>query len=299
MWPYRSLLFTPAHKPDWVRKAIACAPDGVILDLEDSVPPPEKAGSRAHLAASLKHLSENGIGGFVRINGLEDGGLDDIGPAVVPGLTCIVLPKADSAAQIAELHDRISFYEGRADLPHGSVAILPLPETARGMQHADQLAAASRRVKGLMGAVLGGEVGGDTAWAAGFLPTDDGLEQLYLASKIVLDSRSTGAVFPVAAVNGIKIDGGETVRHLIGRARSIGYTGVAVIHPTHVTIANEVYTPSASEIAYARGLLAAMEAAEQKGSGAVRYAGTMIDYAMVSRARETLREAEYRAARHG
>jgi citrate lyase subunit beta / citryl-CoA lyase len=294
MRPYRSLLFMPANKPDWVAKALRCMPDGVILDLEDSVPSSKKADARGLVPGSLKFLHEHDIGGFVRINGFDDGGFDDIGPVVALGLTCIILPKADSADQIKELHDRLSFWEGKVGLAHRSVAILPLPETARGMRDAADLAGASSRVIGLMGAVLGSEVGGDTAWAAGFTPTDEGLEQLHLASKMVLDSRAAGARFPIAAVNGMKIDDHDAVRRLVKRARQIGFKGVAVIHPSHAAIANEVYAPSTKDIEYAEGLLAAMDEAERSGSGAARYLGTMIDYAMVANSRAVLADAERR-----
>ena len=168
--------------------------------------------------------------------------------------------------------------------------MLPLPETAQGMYDAYHLAKASPRVRGIHGA-LSGPVSGDFARAFGFRATPGGEEQLYLASKMVLDSRAAGAMHPMAGIFGTAQDDLPAVERLIRKARDIGYSGVAVMHPTHVAIANAVYRPTAEEVAYFKGLLEAFEAAEKAGLGAVSYQGAMVDYAMLPLAREVIAEA--------
>ena len=289
MWPIRASLFVPAHRPDWVAKALRVAPGGVVLDIEDSVPPEHKPAAMAQLHGEIAELKAAGVAAFVRLNPMSEETAMELKAAVTEGLTAVVLPKASSAAEIAALADLLSYFEGRADLPHGTVGILPLPETAEGMLHASDLAGASPRVKGLHGAISG-PVSGDFARAFGFRATLEGSEQLYLASKLVLDSRAGGAMYPIAGIFGTPIEDTAAAERMIRRAKEIGYSGVAVMHPSHVAIAKAVYRATAEERAYFQGMLDAFAAAEKAGLGAVRYQGAMVDYAMLALAREVLAE---------
>ena len=290
MWPIRSLLFVPAHRRDWVAKAIRVSPGAVVLDIEDSVPPEHKAGALAGLRSAVGELHAAGVAACVRINGLSDGTEAEIAAGMAEGLTAVLLPKASVPAEIRRLHDLLSYQEGRAGLVHGSVGILPLPETAEGMHGAYDLAKASPRVRGIFGAISG-PVSGDFARAFGFRATLEGGEQLYLASKLVLDSRAAGAPHPVAAVFGGAMDDLVAVERLVRRARDIGYAGVAVMHPSHVAVVDVVYRPTAEEVAYYEGLIAAFAAAGRAGLGAVQYRGAMVDYAMLPLARSVVAEA--------
>ena len=290
MWPIRSALFVPAHRRDWVGKAIRVSPGAAVLDIEDSVPPEFKPQAMAYLKAEIAELKAAGVGAFVRVQPLHDGTAAELAAAVTEGLTAIVLPKARTVNDIRHLHDLLTYQEGRAGLPHGTVGILPLPETAEGMRDASALAAASGRVRGIHGA-LSGPVSGDFAQAFGFRATSDGIEQLYLGSKLVLDSRAAGAMYPIAGIFGTPMDDLAATERLIRRARDLGYTGVAVMHPSHVAIANAVFRPTAEEVAYCTGLLRAFEDAEKAGLGAVKYQGAMVDYAMLPLAREIVAEA--------
>ncbi|MGE0416043.1 MAG: CoA ester lyase [Acetobacteraceae bacterium] len=291
MWPIRSALFVPAHRRDWVGKAIRVNPGAAVLDIEDSVPPQFKPQAMAYLKEEIAELKAAGVGAFVRIQPLYDGSAAEVAAAVCDGLTAIVMPKVASPDEIRQMADMLSYYEGRAGVDHGAVGILPLPETAEGMHGACDLAKASKRVRGIHGA-LSGPVSGDFARAFGFRATADGLEQVYLASKLVLDSRAGGAMYPMAGIFGTAQDDLAAVERLIRRARDLGYTGVAVMHPTHVKIANDVFRPTPEEVAYFEGLLAAFEAAEKAGLGAVSYQGAMVDYAMLPLAKEVLAEAK-------
>jgi citrate lyase subunit beta/citryl-CoA lyase len=290
MWPIRSALFVPAHRRDWVAKAIRVSPGAAVLDIEDSVPPQFKPQAMDNLKSEIHELRDAGVGAFVRIQPLHDGTQAEITAAVTEGLTAIVMPKVAAPDEIRRVHDLLSYAEGAAALPPGSVGILPLPETAQGMYDAYNLAKASPRVRGIHGAISG-PVSGDFARAFGFRATTGGEEQLYLASKLVLDSRAAGAPYPLAGIFGTAATDLEAVERLIRKARDIGYTGVAVMHPTHVAIANSVFRPTAEEVEYFTGLLAAFEAAEKAGLGAVSYQGAMVDYAMLPLAREVLAEA--------
>jgi len=293
VWPLRSLLFVPGQKPDWIRKAPRYKPDALILDLEDAVPPAEKVPARTTVKEGIAHCHSIGLPATVRLNHVSEGGLDDILAIATPGLVAVILPKTRNAEEVRAVDRALCYAEGAAGMPLGTVGIVPLPETAEGMRDGAQLALASPRVKGLFGA-FGGPLVGDMARAFGYRPTYGGIEQYYLASKLVLDSRAAGREFPMCGIIGTRLDELDAVRDLVTRARDFGYTGCALIHPSHVAIANEVFTPTAEEIDYCKGLIAAMAEAEARGLGAVSYRGTMIDYAMLPTARATLREAERR-----
>jgi citrate lyase subunit beta / citryl-CoA lyase len=290
MWPIRSALFVPAHRRDWVGKAIRVSPGAAILDIEDSVPPEFKAQAMGYLKSEIEELKAANVGAFVRINPLHENTTQEIAAAMTEGLTAVVLPKAQTPADIRRVHDLLSYQEGRAGLEHGAVGIIPLPETPEGMHDARALAAASDRVRGIHGA-LSGPVSGDIARAFGFRATTEGIEQIYLASKLVLDSRAAGAMYPIAGIFGTPMDDLAATERLIRRARDIGYTGVSVMHPSHVAIANAVFRPTADEVAWYEGLIEAFETAEKAGLGAVKYQGAMVDYAMLPLAREVIAEA--------
>ena len=290
MWPIRSALFVPAHRRDWVVKAIRVSPGAVVLDIEDSVPPRLKPQAMEYLQDEIHELRDAGVSAFVRIQPLHERTMAEVTAAVTDGLTALVLPKVAEPEEIRRLHDLLSYAEGQAGVAHGNVGILPLPETARGMYDAYHLAAASPRVRGIHGA-LSGPVSGDFARAFGFRATVGGEEQSYLASKLVLDSRAGGAMYPIAGIFGTAQDDLGAVERLIRRAREFGYSGVAVMHPSHVAIANAVYRPTAEEVAYFTGLIEAFEAAEKAGLGAVSYQGAMVDYAMLPLAKEVLADA--------
>ena len=180
-------------------------------------------------------------------------------------------------------------------MPHGEVAIMPLPETARGLQDAELLAAASARVRGIVG-TISGPVAADVAQAFGFTPTMGGNEQLYMNSKLVLDSRAAGAPFPIAGIFGVPLDDLVAVEALVRRAKTLGYTGCPVMHPSHVSVVQSVFAPTREEAEYFSGMLDAFAAAEAAGKGAVSYRGMMIDYAMLPLARQITDEYRRRSA---
>jgi citrate lyase subunit beta/citryl-CoA lyase len=293
-WPYRSLLFTPGHRLEWIRKTPKYDPDAVILDLEDAVPPAEKVAARATVKEGIAFLRSTGIAAFVRINASTVA--DDVIGIMAPGLTAVCLPKVAKADQVRELADALSYAEGKAGVAHGAVDIVAIPETAEGLCDIRLLAEASRRVKSVMGALIDRVSDdvvfqGDTALAAGFIPTKEGLEQLYLTSRICMESRAGGAPYPLATVIGTDLGDPEAARRIAKRIKAIGFTGCVCIHPSHVAIANELFRPSSAEVAFYAGLLQAMKDGERKGLWAVTYKGIMIDQANVAIAEQVLAEA--------
>jgi citrate lyase subunit beta/citryl-CoA lyase len=287
-WPIRSMLYVPATRPEWVIKAVNAGAEAVILDLEDAVGPNEKATAPKLVPSEIETLHSHAVSAFLRPNMMSLGGADDLLACVRPGLTGIILPKA-SVDEIRRAHDVLSYAEGKAGMQHGTVGIIALPETAEGLRSGYDIAKASPRVKGLLGGV--GTIEGDVAWACGFRPTVEGREQLYFQSKIILDSRAAGAAYPIAGVFSSRIDDLATLEMFARRARELGFTGCAVIHPSHVKIVNTVFRPSEQEVSHYEGLITALEEGHRRGEGAVRYKGAMVDLAMLPIAQEVLSEA--------
>lgn len=293
-WPIRSLLYVPATRPEWVIKAINAEAEAVILDLEDAVGPNDKLRARQLVPQEIETLRSHGVCAFLRPNPMSAGGIKDIHACVRPGLTGIILPKA-SVEDARLAHDALSYAEGKAGLLHGEVGIVALPETADGVRSGYDIVKASPRVRGLLGGV--GVLEGDLAWSCGFRPTLEGHEQLYLQSKVILDSRAAGAVHPLAAIFSPRLDDLATIEIMARRAKQLGFTGGAVIHPSHVKAVNSVFRPTEQEVAHYEGLIAALEDGHRNGHGAVQYKGAMVDLAMLPIARDVVAEARRRRAR--
>jgi citrate lyase subunit beta/citryl-CoA lyase len=283
--PLRSLLFVPGNKSTWVEKALNSGVDGLVLDLEDSVPLTEKAAARPIAAAALTQFHYRDQVLTVRINALETGMAgDDIDAIVSPGLAAILAPKIETPQDIAVLDALLTQSEHRAGHQPGHIEIYPTLETAKGIYHAYPIAASSPRVPTL---ICAAGPGGDTARSLGYRWTKGGTETLYIRSKVLLDARAAGVTYPlitswfdVGDLEGLKAD--------VHLNRQLGYSGQIVIHPSHVPIVNEHFTPTPQEIAYHQGVLAAMDEAARQGTAAVTYAGTMVDIAMLKTSQQLL-----------
>jgi citrate lyase subunit beta/citryl-CoA lyase len=283
--PLRSLLFVPGNKPAWMEKALGYGADGLIFDLEDAVPVADKAAARPLVRQALERLHARGPALTVRINALETGlAGDDLEAVVCPGLAAVIAPKVETPQDIARLDTLLTQCERRAGMASGQIEILPTLETARGIYHAYHIATSSPRVPTLT-ATAG--KGGDTARSLGYLWSKEATETLYIRSKVLLEARAAGCAYPLIA-SWFDITDLDGLRADVRLNRQIGYSGQVVIHPSHVPVVNDVFTPSAEEIAYYQDLLAAMATAERQGTAAVTYEGAMVDIAMVKTAQQVL-----------
>ena len=290
MKPYRSILFVPGNRPDWIDKAPRFGPDALIIDLEDAVPVAEKLATRPIVRAGIERSRERGMPIVVRVNGLATGlTAEDVEAVVTAGVVAIAVPKLEHAEELLKVDAWIEFCERKAGLPVGGIEMMALPETARGILKAYELATACPRVGNVIGGV--GSRSGDVAQAIGYKWTRSGQETLYMASHVLLANRAAGIIYPIAT-GSLEVGDLELVRAQLERAREIGYRGALLIHPAAVPIANEVFAPSREEIDWNKGVLRAMAAAEPEGRAATTYDGMMIDYAHVRNALDLLQQAE-------
>lgn len=291
MKPYRSMLFVPGHKSSWAEKAIAAGTDAIILDLEDSVPAADKAVARATVRETIARLhgSAPRADVWVRPNSSDSGLFGaDVEAVLTPGLAGLLLPKVFGAEEIVRIDAVVSHIEAREGLAAGSAGLIVSFETAASIARADEIAAASARVSSLFG-ITGPNA--DIGRELGFEFTPEGFESLYARSRVIVAARAAGLHHPVCGV-------WQDIRNLDGfrnfalDARRLGYRGMVCIHPSHVAVANEVFTPSAATVDFNRRLIAAFREAEADGHAAADFEGQHIDYAHVKTAQAVIDLAE-------
>lgn len=285
----RSALFVPGNRQDFLNKADQCGADALIVDLEDAVPIGSKDQARGITREWLMTQNQsNGPKVCVRINPLAADLLaDDLEAVIQERLLAVVVPKVSSAAEIVEISEALSYYEGRGNLQHGQILIWPLIENAAAIQIADEIARSSPRI-----AYMGGATSeeGDVANNIGFRGPPQGAATLYIRSKILVDARAADIPNPITGlVTRLSL---ADVQSFAAHSRDLGYDGMMVIHPSHVAIVNEVFTRSAKELEEARGILKALEEARSRGQAAVEFRGRLIDAAMAHAAARFLKDAD-------
>jgi citrate lyase subunit beta/citryl-CoA lyase len=281
--PARSWLFVPANNERRVEKAFASAADAIILDLEDAVSQAKKAEARAAAAEALGRSDRPGRV-YVRINALDTvHALDDLEAIVAAGPNGIVLPMARSAQDVATLDWLLTQFERRAGIGASPTRIVALVETGKGVANATDIATSSPRIAAL-------------AFGAGDFTADlnlrwsrDELELLPHRSNIVIASRAAGIAPPLDAV-WVEMADQEGMAASAARSRDHGFQGKMCIHPDQVALVNAAYTPSPEALARARQIIAAFDAAEQGGTGAIQIDGKMIDQPIVAAARAVIAE---------
>lgn len=287
MKPVRSLLFVPGHRGTWVEKAIAKGVDGVILDLEDSVPTDLKAEARAEVAHSITRVRENGsdISVYVRLNPLDTGLTgDDIAAVALPGVNGFALPKLMGRDDIIRYEALVGHFEAKNDVAPGTIEFIANLETAESYAVCEEIAVASPRIATLF---AGTARDADVSRSIGFTFTPGSQETLYLRSRAVLACRSAGLGFPLVGV-WQDLEDTEGARNFSLMNRELGFRGQVLIHPSHIDVANEVFSPSAFEVDFYTRMIETFEKAEADGAAAVVYEGMHIDYAHIKTAREVL-----------
>jgi citrate lyase subunit beta/citryl-CoA lyase len=285
--PYRTVLFVPAHKPEWAHKALASGADCIVLDLEDSVPDDLKVETRARVPATLAALrAENAaVGLFVRPNPIATGLAGaDLEAAVCPELDGLFTPKIKDASDVLRWETLIDWFEVRNGAS-GLEMIVPV-EMVEAITNAFEIAAASPRVGAMVGPT---SEHADIARAVGYRQSPEGTETLYLRSRILLACRQNG-LHPLTALWEDLADLAG-LRTFADYGLQLGFRGQIVIHPSHVAAVNEVFTPSDTEVAYYEELVATVEKAVAEGHGAVRFRGQHVDLAHADKARDWLAHA--------
>ena len=278
--PHRTYLFAPGNHARKVAKVFAAGADAAILDLEDAVAVAEKEATRALVTAALK--VPRPCRGFVRVNAFDTPFCQgDLAAVVGPGLDGIVLPKVETPDALLAVDGSIAELERQRGLTPGAIDLMPIIETAQGLEGVSAIAAARGRTHRLsFGAV-------DFARDLRMRLTVEEWELTPARARIALASRAAGLEAPVDSVY-VHFRDLEGLRQSALRALTLGFQGKMCIHPDQVAPVNRAFTPSDEEAAKAEKVVAAFEQAEAAGSASIVVDGFFVDYPVVDQARRTL-----------
>lgn len=274
----RSLLFVPGDRPERMEKALTMGADALILDLEDSVAPANKAAARTEVGRFLER-GERRCALFVRINPIGTADSDEDLGAVLPGRPDgIVLPKAEGARSVDDLRHRLHGLHAKI-LPIATetpAAVFQLGDYARVGDHLAGLTWGAEDLPAAVGATASRDETG------GYLPP------YQMARALTLFGAASAGVDPIETVypNFRDIDG---LKRIAEAAARDGFTGMMAIHPMQVPVINAAFTPSADAVAHARAVVAAFDA--NPHAGALQLDGKMIDAPHLKQARRILERA--------
>jgi citrate lyase subunit beta/citryl-CoA lyase len=263
--PRRSVLYMPGANARALDKARTLDADALILDLEDAVAPDAKRLAREQVAAALR---EGGYGRrecIVRINALDtDWGLEDVRAIARAGAHAVLLPKVQSAAQLAALAQALDAAGAPADLPLWAMAETPL-----GFLRLDAIAGGHPR----LGAIVVGTSDLVKDLHARHTPSRE--ETLLARSLAVMAARAHG----LAALDGVHLDLNDDagLADACRQGRDLGFDGKTLIHPRQIAAANAAFAPTSDELASARKRLQAWQAAQAAGLGVAVVDGALVE----------------------
>ena len=275
------MLFIPGNTPNLLINSPYLGADAVIYDLEDAVSPAEKDSARILVRNTLRSVDLGGRETIVRINAIDTEYWKKDIDAVAPQRPSILMvPKSSRAEDIQAVDDYVTRVEERLGAPQHAIRLMPLIETALGVENAFSIAAASPRVAALF---LGAE---DLTADLRCQRTKEGREIEYARTRLVVAARAANVDVYDTPFTDVNDDEGiwEDARV----AKSLGFTGKASISPRHIQAINAVFSPAQAEVDYAYDVMDAIRAAREQGKGAIALRGKMIDAPIVARAQQTI-----------
>ena len=281
----RSMLFLPGNNPNMLINGATLGADAIIFDLEDAVAPAEKDAARILVRNTMQYMDLGRCEKIVRINSVDTAfwkaDIDTIAPQK-PNL--ILLPKAACADDIRLVDGYLTEVETRLGMTQGTIGLMPLIETAMGVENAYTIASAANRVKALF---LGAE---DLTADLQCQRTKEGREIEYARTRLVVAARAAGVDVYDTPFTDVNDDEGILTDAKL--AKALGFTGKASISPRHVEVINSVFSPTLKEIDYAYEVMDAIALAKSQGKGAIALHGKMIDAPIVARAQRTIDTAK-------
>ncbi len=280
---WRSLLFVPATAEKFVARAHLRGADVIILDLEDSIPPPAQQAARAALPEAAKIAGQGGADICVRINRALELSIPDIAAAVMPEVSVLMLPKLMGPEHVKLLSEVVAAREAALGLRIGHTRFIGVVETPQALPALTAIASADPRMAALG---LGTE---DLSTELEAVP---GADALYVFGMMAVAAARGAGILPMGSI-GAFADFSDlgAYRASLQRSRRLGFGCAACIHPAQVPIINEEYGPAPAEVERARRLIAAFDSALGEGQGAVAFEGAMIDLPVVERARRLIARA--------
>jgi citrate lyase beta subunit len=293
----RSELAVPGSRTELFSKAADGAADYVFLDLEDAVAPGDKEQARLNVIQALNDIDWHGRGKTmsVRINGIDTHymyrDVVDVVEQAGKHLDTILIPKVGVPADVYLVDALLTQIEAALKIPH-RIGIEVLIETALGMANVEAIAQSSKRLEAMHFGVAdyAASVRARTTSIGGLNPDYPGDQWHFAISRMVVACRGYG----LRAIDGPfgDFNDPEGFTAAAKRAAALGCEGKWAIHPTQITLANEIFTPSSAEVSRARRILVALTEAEAQGRGAAQLDGRMIDAASARMADNVVRMAD-------
>lgn len=281
----RSLLFLPGNNPNMLINGNCLGADAVIFDLEDAVSPQEKDAARILVRNTMRYMDFAGCEKVVRINSVDTPYWEKDLEVIIPEKPdLILLPKSGSSDDVLIVDKYMSEVEKKCGIQQGTVGLMPLIETALGVENSYSIASCTERVKALF---LGAE---DLTADLQCKRTKEGKEIEYARTRLVVAARAAGVDVYDTPFTDVNDDEGIVCD--TEKAKGLGFTGKASISPRHVDIINEVFSPTEEEISYAYEVIEAIRIAKEQGKGAISLRGKMVDAPIVARAQRTISMAQ-------
>ncbi len=281
----RSMLFLPGNNPNMLINGNCFGADAVIFDLEDAVAPQEKDAARILVRNTMRYMDFNGCEIIVRINSIDtDYWKKDLEAILPEKPDLILLPKTCVPENVLMADEYMAYIEKKYGIENQTIGLMPLIETALGVENSYKIASCSSRVKALF---LGAE---DLTADLQCKRTKEGREIEYARTRLVIAARATGVDVYDTPFTDVNDDEGIVQDAMT--AKALGFTGKASISPRHIQAINEVFTPTKAEIDYAYEVMDAISLAKERGLGAISLHGKMIDAPIVARAQKTISIAE-------
>ena len=281
----RSMLFLPGNTPNVIQNGDVLGADAVIFDLEDAVAPDQKDAARILVRNTMTYLDFSKVETIVRINSVDtDFWKKDLETILPLKPTLIMPPKTSTAQDVLTVDAYMSELEDKLGMERNTVKLIPLIETALGVENAFQIASATKRVAALF---LGGE---DLTADLRCKRTKEGNEINYARTRLVCAARAAGVDVYDTPFTDVNDD--EGIWTDAEYAKSLGFTGKSAISPRHVSVINSVFSPSQKDIDYAYEVMEAIRLAKEQGRGVISLRGKMIDAPIVARAQQTIAAAE-------
>lgn len=274
----RSRLYLPGNEPKFFINAGLHSPDGIILDLEDSVAPSEKEAAQLIVRNALRSVDFYGAERMVRINQLPKG-CADLRYIVPHNVHVILIPKCESADQVKQIEKEVERLRREHNVKN-EIFFMPIIESALGVIKAYEIASASKYNCGL---AIGLE---DYTADLGTQRTNEGKESIFARQMLINAAKAAG----IQAIDTVFSDVGdmEGLRQSALEAKTLGFEGKGCIHPRQIQVVHEAFAPSPEEIEKAKKIVLAFDEAEKKGLGVVSLGSKMIDPPVVKRALRTI-----------
>ncbi len=276
-----SRLYLPGNTPSMMLNAGIHKPNGIILDLEDSVAPDKKSEAQLHVRNALRAVDFYGAERMVRINQLPKG-LDDIKFIAKNNVNLILVPKCESAEQIKQVDIEIENERKKHGFTY-PIYYMPIIESALGVEKAYEIACASKNVVAL---AIGLE---DFTADLGVKRTKEGNESLYARTRLVNACKAAG-IQPIDSVFSDVADE-AALRENVKISKSLGFEGMGCIHPRQIGPIHKSFAPETDQIEKAKKIITAFKEAEAKGLGVISIGTKMIDPPVVKRAETTVKLA--------